>query len=306
VTGVGQRREALSSRETQRLQRGCGRQTAGALRTTPISGEIGHKKCLTALGVGAHDPIHFFVHRAMPSKRKRWRNAAVAALVGCGVVGLALAGLRSALQRVPDFYAEAVAMPAAAEEAAGETLERRVLALHNEVRDAGHWSAVFTDEQINGWLAADLPEKFPQLLPPEIEDPRIVFAPGQLQLAFRYTGSQLTTIVSLTLEVRLAEEPNTLAVRVRGARAGLVPLPLRQFLDHVTESVRRADLLLRWAQSDGDPVALVTFAESRPHDDDAQPLLERIEIRAGEIHLAGRTVPPDDPSASPSTAGQHR
>ncbi len=55
---------------------------------------------------------------------------------------------------------------------------------------AGHWSAVFTDEQINGWLAADLPEKFPQLLPPEIQDPRVVFAPGQLQLACRYTGSR--------------------------------------------------------------------------------------------------------------------
>ena len=242
----------------------------------------------------------------MPSKRKRWRNAAVAALVGCGVVGLALVGLRSALQRVPDFYAQAVAIPAAAQEAAGETLERNVLALHNEARDAGHWSAVFTDKQINGWLAADLPEKFPQLLPPEIQDPRVVFAPGQLQLACRYAGSQLTTIVSLTLEVRLAEEPNTLAVRICGARAGLVPLPLKQFLDHVTESVRRADLSLRWAQSDGDPVALLTFAESRPQDDDAQLLLERIEIRAGEIHLAGRTVPPDKPSASPSAAGQRR
>ncbi len=41
------------SRETQRLQRGCGRQTAGAHRTTPISGEIGHTKCLTALSDGA-------------------------------------------------------------------------------------------------------------------------------------------------------------------------------------------------------------------------------------------------------------
>ena len=199
----------------------------------------------------------------MPSKRKRWRNTAVAALVGCGIVGLALVGLRSALHRVPDFYAEAVAIPAAAQEAAGETLERNVLALHNEARDAGHWSAVFTDQQINGWLAADLPEKFPQFLPPEIQDPRVAFLPGQLQLACRYTGNQLTPIVSLTLDVRLADEPNTLAVRICGARAGLVPLPLKQFLDRVTESVRSGDLSVRWAQSDGDPVALVTFDESQ-------------------------------------------
>ena len=75
-----------------------------------------------------------------------------------------LLGLQSALHRVPDFYAQAIAMPAATQQAAGEALERNVLALHNEVRDGGQWSAVFTDEQINGWLAADLPEKFPHAL----------------------------------------------------------------------------------------------------------------------------------------------
>ena len=156
----------------------------------------------------------------MPSKRKRWRTVAVAALVVCGIVGLGLVGLRSALHRVPDFYAEAIVIPAAAQEAAGETLERNVLALHNEVRDSRQWSAVFTDEQINGWLAADLPEKFPQVLPPELQDPRVAFVPGQLQIACRYADDTLTSVVSLTLEVRLAEEPNTLAVRICGAGRG--------------------------------------------------------------------------------------
>ena len=44
-----QRRERFSSGKTRRGQRGCGRQTAGAPRMNPISGEIGHKKSFTAL-----------------------------------------------------------------------------------------------------------------------------------------------------------------------------------------------------------------------------------------------------------------
>ena len=242
----------------------------------------------------------------MSSKRKRWRTAAVAALVVCGIVGLALVGFQSALHRVPEFYAEAIAIPVAEQEAAGETLERNVLALHNEVRDSDRWSAVFTDEQINGWLAADLPEKFPEVLPPEIRDPRVAFAPDQLQIACRYAGDAVTSVVSLTLEVRLAEEPNTLAVRICGARAGLVPLPLKEFLDRVTDSVRNGDLLVRWVQSAGDPVALITLAESDPRDEDAHLVLEHIEIRAGEVHLAGRTVLPDRPSESPTDAASGR
>lgn len=232
----------------------------------------------------------------MPGKRKRWRNILVAALVVCGLVGIALLGLQSALHRVPAFYAVAVAMPAADQEAAGESLERNVLALHNGARDAGEWSAVFTDQQINGWLAADLPEKFPQVLPPEVRDPRVALLPGQLQVACRYTDGQVTTVVSLILEVRLADEPNTLAVRVCGARAGLVPLPLKQLLDRVTESVQSGEVLVRWVQSDGDPVALVTLDASGPQDSAPHLVLEQIEIRAGEIHLTGRTGLPDQPT----------
>jgi hypothetical protein len=242
----------------------------------------------------------------MATTRTRWRAFALAALVVGGIAGLTLVGLRFALHRVPDFYAQAIAIPAAEQEAAGETLERNVLALHNEVRDSGRWSAVFTDEQINGWLAADLPEKFPQVLPPEICDPRVAFVPGQMQIACRYAGDAINSIVSLTLEVRLADEPNTLAVRICGARAGLVPLPLKQLLDRVTESVRNGDLLVRWVQSAGDPVALITLSASDPQGEEAHLVLEQIEIRAGEVHLAGRTVAPDDSHALPSAVAPRR
>jgi len=227
----------------------------------------------------------------MPSKHKRWRTAAVAALVLCVLGGLGLFALHWALHCVPDFYAEAVARPAADYEAAGEDLERNVLALHNEAQDEGQWSAVFTDEQINGWLAADLPEKFPQLLPGGIQDPRVAVRPDRLDLACRYSDSRFTTILTLSLAADLAEEQNTLAVRILGAHAGLVPVPLKQLMDHVTTSVQGGDLLIRWSQSDGDPVALISWDESRRDEDEPRLILEQIELGEGEIRLSGRTIP---------------
>ncbi|MHB8865212.1 MAG: hypothetical protein ACYC6N_22770 [Pirellulaceae bacterium] len=222
--------------------------------------------------------------------RKRWRVAALAALGGVAILGIAWAAWRGALCCVPNFYAEAVAVPASAYQESGEALERNVLALHHEVQEKAVWSTVITDDQVNGWLAVDLPEKFPQLLPAEIQDPRVAFQTDRLQLACRFSSPQWTSVVSVALEVRLAEEPNTLAVRIRGARAGLIPLPLTRLLDHITAAAQRVDVPLRWAQVEGDPVAMVTIVELSPLEDGTQPQLERIEVREGELHLVGHTV----------------
>jgi hypothetical protein len=70
-----QRCEAFSSRETQRLQRGRGRQIAGARRPPPISGEIGHKKCFTALPdryQRANVSATSAAMRAHPHSRRGW------------------------------------------------------------------------------------------------------------------------------------------------------------------------------------------------------------------------------------------
>ncbi len=82
-------------------------------------------------------------------------------------------------------------------------------------------------------------------------------------------------------------EPNVIACRLRRARAGRLPLPLGQVLDTVTEAARRMDLPLRWAQTDGDPVALVTVFPDR--EDKQLTTLRTLELLDGEIYVAGTT-----------------
>ena len=207
-----------------------------------------------------------------------------------------------ALRQTPDFYQAAVAVPMAQQEVAGQQFERNVLALHNDIQQNGEWKRVFSAAQINGWLAVDLPDKFPQSLPPSIHDPRVELAPRRLQVAFRYQGERLSTVVSLSLEVQLADEPNTLAVRILQAQAGWVPIPLKDFLDQLSAAARRADLMLRWAQRSGDPVALITIPRGEDESATDRFLLKSIEIRRGELVLSGRTGPPAKEEASESTA----
>jgi hypothetical protein len=228
---------------------------------------------------------------AVPASR-RFRHGHLwgAAVLGMGAVILAcLLGAFRAARHEPEFYQRALLMEPQQQQEAGEQLERSVLELHNNVRKPGRWEAVFTDEQLNGWLSRDLEIKFPQLLPTGVSAPRIALDPQQARIACRYETPKINTVVSLALEVHLTDEPNVVAIRVRKARAGALPLPLKGFLDRIADVALQSGLVLRWAQEDGDPVAL--FKIPSEHEDYLTQgvFLESVELRDGAVYLAGRS-----------------
>jgi hypothetical protein len=207
---------------------------------------------------------------------------------------LALAGgalfvIYSASRHQPKFYQRALLVEPEVQREEGDALEKNVLQLHNTARNEGRWEAVFTESQINGWLAADLPEKFPHILPAGTDEPRVAIGEEEIKIACRYQRGKVNTIISFDLIVNLTSETNTLAVRVSKVRAGALPVPLKRFLTPITRVCVRSGITLRWTQIDGDPVALVTIPHE--HEDYAhrEIYLEAFEMRDGEIVLAGRT-----------------
>ncbi len=227
------------------------------------------------------------------------------------VSGAALV-IYSASRHEPQFYTQALRIEPAVQREAGDELEKSVLELHNTARNEGLWEAVFTEAQINGWLAADLPEKFPHILPVGTDQPRVAIGSDRIKIACRYKRGKVNTIISFDLIVNLTTETNTLAIRVSKVRAGALPVPLKRFLAPITKACERSDITLRWSQTDGDPVALVTIPHK--HDDYAhrEIYLETFEVRDGEILLAGRTKKtvdalnsvaqiPEDPRTSNAT-----
>jgi len=194
-----------------------------------------------------------------------------------------------ASQAVPDFYEQALRIEPATQEEAGYEMERQILELHNDTRHVGQWREVFTSEQVNGWLAVDLINKFGKLIPKGVSDPRVAIDEQFFRIACRYKDSRISTIVSITLSIYLTGEPNEMAIRIHGAKAGTLPLPLTKALKNIERVARDNDLPLRWAQEEGDPIALLTIPMQ--HKELPKPVqIDVLELHDGEIHFGGRTL----------------
>ena len=236
-------------------------------------------------------------------------------VVGLGLallVGGGILGLRGALRHEPTFYREALSQKPAEQQAANDELLANATALASNARREGRWSALFTAAQINGWLALDVPQNFPDLLPKEISDPRVRLSKGKATIACRYHDSSITTVISLNVELYLAE-PNVLALRIQNVRAGAIPIPLAQILDGVTKAAEDAALHLRWVKSEGDPVALVTLPPTLGRDKHGVCYrLETLDLRDDAIYMAGHTWkgppgsnPPNKTALDQASLSQH-
>ncbi len=221
---------------------------------------------------------------------RHWlRLIAVLVCVGMATASVVFFGAYQATQSVPTFYEAALQTEPNAHEEAGNELERQVLELHNEVLRKGTWQATFTDAQINGWLAADLPVKFPNTLPPDVDAPRVAIQENLVQVACRYHGPQMKTVISLAASIYLTDEPNVVAIRVNRAYAGAMPVPLAAFLDDVSQKAHESEIELRWTQIGDDPVALVKIPTVHEDYAHGEVHIRTVELRDGEVYLSGNT-----------------
>ena len=67
-------------------------------------------------------------------------------------------------QHVPEFYQQAIEADPEEQRIASTEMFNSTAALVRDASREGRWEATFTIEQINGWLAVDLVENYPNLL----------------------------------------------------------------------------------------------------------------------------------------------
>lgn len=219
---------------------------------------------------------------------KRWLQ------LGLGVVSLLLvilaAGLflvQRAAQHVPEFYAEALQADPARQRIDSQRMTKAAAALASDVGREGRWQAVFSEEEINGWLAVELVEKHADLLGTAVSDPRVKIEPENLTLAFRYRDGRRSVVVSLSVDAYLVE-PNVVALRIRKARAGSLPLPLDKILREVSKSTAQLEWQIDWRQAGGDPVAQITIPALGARKN-RQAQIETLRLESSKIILAGVT-----------------
>lgn len=207
------------------------------------------------------------------------------------VVGLLLVAavcgltIHWAARYVPRFYQQAMQVGQAVSRQGSDGMLQRSTALASDLKRGGRWAALFTAEELNGWLAVDLVENHGGSLPPGVESPRIALETDRLLLGCRYRLGFFHSVLWLEVEPYLTGT-NAVAIRLRKVRAGRLPVPMQSVLQAIDAAVRRSELRIEWSQTDGDPVALVSLP---PQQDAAgkQFTLDTLRLTAGKLYVAG-------------------
>ncbi|MDZ4817461.1 MAG: hypothetical protein SGJ20_00655 [Planctomycetota bacterium] len=205
-----------------------------------------------------------------------------------------------AVRHVPEFYSQALSQKPVELTQGSDQLIRRAATLSNDLDKSGDWQAIFSDAEINGWLAVDLPKNHPHLLPPEFVDPRVCIKKDGILIAARLE-SGVNAVVSLEFDLKLNKN-NEIAVRIRKARFGDIPWGLSSVVDSIVEGSREAGIKVRQSQIDDDPLLEFSLA-SLTDPDEKEMRVEKLELRNGEVFVAGKTFEPAIQQARKPTTG---
>jgi len=181
--------------------------------------------------------------------------------------------------------------PASVAAAAAEQDARRLVTavsgLHADIMGVGPWEALFTERQINAWLAVDLPRNHPELLPGGVTGPRVEFLPGRVRAAVRLGREPLAASLWIEAEVRL-REVNQLGISLRAAGLGRLPLPSGPLLQELARRLDRIGLVTEIRRLD-DQRLLLVYIPSTHEAGGLSHWLRRLGIAAGELVVTGET-----------------
>jgi hypothetical protein len=78
------------------------------------------------------------------------------------------------------------------------------------------------------------------------------------------------------------------ALRIIRARVGLLPAPLGQVIDRISQAARAMPFRLEWRHAGGDPVAMFSLP---PTEANRPVKIETLRLGDGEIYVDGTTQP---------------
>ncbi|WP_435007522.1 hypothetical protein P12x_004804 [Tundrisphaera lichenicola] len=215
------------------------------------------------------------------SKRKRLALAGLAALI----LLMIPVGAWLSLTYRPSFYRALINLSPDQRQAKAKKFVAGSLQLRNDISNEPDWQAVFTDQEVNAWLAEDLVTHFADLIPPEIHEPRIAFDADRVTLAFQLDRGPIRSVIWVVAQVRVPDD-NVLALTIEKIRAGVFPISVDRLVGPINAQARAHGLDIRWTREQGLPVALIRYS---PDEDRSDVVLESLNVRRGQLRLSGRS-----------------
>ncbi len=212
--------------------------------------------------------------------------------------------VQQAVTWVPGFYVQQLSVTATTQKSQRVRLAQFVEELAAELAAEGEWTAELSDTVINGWLAVDMPEQFPRLLPPNIRDPRVSIEPGRALIACQYQDGGARAVLSLALDTFVTDKPNEIGLRILSARVGAVPAVsglIEQAMGAITVASARSGFQIRWIDQQEPPAAVLTIP--RHYLQSGQSVkIEQVEFQDGKLRVAGEAIA--DQNSGPQLVGQ--
>jgi hypothetical protein len=217
----------------------------------------------------------------MPKTAKRllWFGLCLGILVTIPV------GIWFCLTYQPSYYRDMVHLTREQRAGQAKKFVAQSLQLRNDICNEPNWEAVFSDQEVNAWLAEDLVTHFLDQLPPEVNEPRLLFELDRVILAFQLRQRGVESVITVVARPRVPEG-NTVELTLEKIRAGILPVPADNVLDRIIEYARLHGVDVEWTRKDGYPVVVMRYTPNVEREDVE---LEEVQIRAGQIRLAGRS-----------------
>jgi hypothetical protein len=213
------------------------------------------------------------------SKRVLWFALGLAALTSIPV------GAWFCLTYQPSYYRAMMLLSREQRAGKAKKFVAQSLQLRNDICNEPSWEAVFTDQEVNAWLAEDLVTHFADQLPPEVQEPRVLFELDRITLAFLLQQGAFQSVITVVARPRVPGG-NTVELTLEKIRAGILPVPADNVLDRIVEYARYHGVDVEWARKDGYPVVLMRYTPNIERED---VQLEEVQIRVGQIRLAGHS-----------------
>ncbi len=205
--------------------------------------------------------------------------------IGLGVTAAVPVVVWMCLTYQPSYYLDMMRLSREQRAARAKRFAAQSIQLRNDICNEPDWEAVFTDEEVNAWLAEDLVTHFADQLPPEVGDPRVLFEVDRITLAFILRQRGMESVITVVGRPRVPRG-NTVELTLERIRAGILPVPADAILDRIIEHVRAQGIDAEWSRRDGRPVVVVRYTPNLERDD---VRLEELQISAGQIRLAGKS-----------------
>lgn len=216
--------------------------------------------------------------------RKKTKRLMWAGIILAVVAATPIAGWLS-LTYQPSYYRAMVLQSREQRQGKARKFVAQGLQLRNDICNEPTWEAVFSDQEVNAWLAEDLVSHFADHLPPEVHEPRVLFELDRIILAFELRQGNIDSVITVVARPRVPAG-NTVELTLEKIRAGILPVPADGVLDRIVDYARYLGIDVEWMRRDGYPVVLIRYTPNLQRDDIQ---LEEVQIRTGQLRLAGRS-----------------